>query len=116
MTSSASPNPDAARPGRLRKPVRLPTLHHDSSPGSSRLPLRRPCYPNEILLVVDIRALSFAPVTEHTGTIIRRGRFGFLKLWVVELDQAKLGSGIARIGSHGLVKLTPDDDPRRLRG
>ena len=70
----------------------------------------------ESFAIGDRVRIKAAPFTDHTGTIIRRGRFGFLKLSVVELDQPKLGSGVARVHTRGLVKLTPDDDPRRFRG
>ncbi len=70
--------------------------------------------PNKQLAPGDRVRLLEMPFKDHTGTIIRRGRVLFAKVWVVELDQASgLGGGIARV--RKAQKLTPETDPRRFR-
>jgi hypothetical protein len=70
--------------------------------------------PNKQLAPGDRVRLLEMPFKDHTGTIIKRGRFLFTKVWVVELDQpAGRGGGIARVKKA--QKLTPETDPRRFR-
>jgi len=56
------------------------------------------------------------PFTDHTGTVVRRSRLLFRKVWVVELDNpGPGGQGIFRGPDRNLKGLDTDDDPRRLR-